>query len=571
VTTTHPNVVHQNGTEILYFSSNRQGGKGGMDIWYTTREIKSNANDFTLPINSGSEINTLGDEITPNYDFLDGTLYFASNGQITIGGFDIFKAKGARTNWAKVENMGRPLNSPSDDFSYVRTSSGKGGFLVSNRKFDLLKPTTTDEDIFYFQYAEPVRYWVARGEVYDKDTKNPLSNVEVALYEVAPNGQKKFISTVDSPSGNYDFAVEKSKKYFLEATKEGYLPNTYEFDTRDYLNFTDFGAPIYLESTKVASAPVEVKKEQMKTVAEKQKDNSPVPVSSSAKVVPAAETAKTTITDNPVPPVTTNETTASTKVAESVKVETSDKVAVTKVAPAAETVRPAKTENPVAANKAETTSPTTAAESTKAETNEDTKKVTSTKVIPAAEIAKTPKTENPVAAANTAETATPIKAAESAKEDNKTAAKVTPASEMVKSEGNKQSIPVTTPAKSEKIRNADAKEVSPGIPYVSRGRSKDDNLKILTEAPRKSGIYYKIQLAALVKYNSKQPGYVKAAELGRIDTEYIVDLMLYRVLLADFDSLNQARSMLSKVKTYKEFKDAFIVEYNDGERIGMAR
>jgi hypothetical protein len=64
VTTTHPFVVHDGNTEVLYFSTNRNGGLGGMDIWYTTREINSTANDFTLPINAGSRVNTIGDDIS---------------------------------------------------------------------------------------------------------------------------------------------------------------------------------------------------------------------------------------------------------------------------------------------------------------------------------------------------------------------------------------------------------------------------------------------------------------------------------------------------------------------------
>jgi hypothetical protein len=109
VSTTQPNVVVDGNTEILYFASNRSGGMGGMDIWYTTRETNSNANDFTLPINAGSRINTKADEITPFYDKIEGNLYFASNGGISIGGMDIFKVKGAKSQWQAAENVGTRL------------------------------------------------------------------------------------------------------------------------------------------------------------------------------------------------------------------------------------------------------------------------------------------------------------------------------------------------------------------------------------------------------------------------------------------------------------------------------
>ncbi|MFQ5448504.1 MAG: tetratricopeptide repeat protein, partial [Saprospiraceae bacterium] len=247
VTTTHPYVVHDRGTEVLYFASNRSGGMGGMDIWYTTREIKSNANDFTLPINAGSRINTLGDEITPYYDQLEGKLYFASNGQISMGGFDIFSIMGARSNWEKAENVGTPLNSPADDFFFIKTTTGKGGFFVSNRTFGMEKITTTDEDIFAFTYKTPGHQWFAKGDIYNKASDRRIGNVEVALYELMPTGEKRYISKIMSTDGKYDFAVEPSKKYYLEAVKEGFSAGTYEFDTYDFATYADFGAPLYLD------------------------------------------------------------------------------------------------------------------------------------------------------------------------------------------------------------------------------------------------------------------------------------------------------------------------------------
>ena len=247
VTTTHPFVVHDGGTEVLYFASNRSGGMGGMDIWYTTREIKSNANDFTLPINAGSRINTIGDEITPYYDQLEGKLYFASNGQISMGGFDIFSIKGARSNWEKTENVGTPLNSPADDFSFIKTSTGKGGFFVSNRTFGMEKIATTDEDIFAFTYKTPERQWLAKGEVLNKSSKQAMNNVEVALYEIMGTGQKRYISKIVSDDGAYDFALEPSRKYYIEALKEGFSAGTYEFDTYDFATYTDFGGNLYMD------------------------------------------------------------------------------------------------------------------------------------------------------------------------------------------------------------------------------------------------------------------------------------------------------------------------------------
>ncbi|TAK44502.1 MAG: hypothetical protein EPO28_04820 [Saprospiraceae bacterium] len=74
-----------------------------------------------------------------------------------------------------------PLNSPADDFFFVKTQTGKGGFFVSNRAFEMEKVTTTHEDIFHFEYTKPVRQWVAKGEVLDKNSQEPVAGVEIAL------------------------------------------------------------------------------------------------------------------------------------------------------------------------------------------------------------------------------------------------------------------------------------------------------------------------------------------------------------------------------------------------------
>ncbi|RME95017.1 MAG: outer membrane peptidoglycan-associated protein, partial [Bacteroidetes bacterium] len=85
--TTMPQVVHQAGQEYLFFASNRDGGRGGMDIWYAARDLGLDNNDFTFPVNLGPSVNTLGDELTPYYLTDEGVLYFSSNGHPGMGGF----------------------------------------------------------------------------------------------------------------------------------------------------------------------------------------------------------------------------------------------------------------------------------------------------------------------------------------------------------------------------------------------------------------------------------------------------------------------------------------------------
>ena len=232
-TSTHPYTVHQGNTEILYFASNREGGKGGMDIWYMTRDLRSDDIDFTFPINCGSKINSKGDEISPFYDQEAGEIYFSSNGQATIGGYDIFKATGNKSDWEMPDNVGMPLNSSADDFFFVRTPSRKGGFFASNRLFGAEKISTTDEDIFSFTDTDAAPKVIVKGNVTDEKTGENLTGIMVSLSQYLEGGRKQFMANKRFDDGKYYFEVLPGAEYEIEAQREGYLPKTYVFSTRE--------------------------------------------------------------------------------------------------------------------------------------------------------------------------------------------------------------------------------------------------------------------------------------------------------------------------------------------------
>jgi hypothetical protein len=225
-TNTQPCVVHTDNKETIYFSSNRPGGKGGMDIWYSSRDLNSSSMDFTFPKNLGSRMNTSGDEITPFYDDESSTLYFSSNGHIGYGGFDIYQAQGSQFDWEKPVNMGKPVNSPQDDRYFIFERTPESGFLVSNRKSDLSKLTTTDEDIFHF--GEDIRELSIKGKLQDSE-KNALSGVKITLYEVSSNGQKRIIAS-QSADNKYQFPLVENKAYVLEASKDMYTSSIHSFE-----------------------------------------------------------------------------------------------------------------------------------------------------------------------------------------------------------------------------------------------------------------------------------------------------------------------------------------------------
>lgn len=139
---------------VLYFSSDRPGGYGKSDIWYS---ILKNGK-FNEPVNLGSIINTPGDEITPFYHAETGTLYFSSDWHAGIGGFDIFKSKGALSEWAVPINVGIPLNSTANDMYFTINEIDNDGYFTSNRHGSMfIKGETCCNDIFSYIWTEKLQ------------------------------------------------------------------------------------------------------------------------------------------------------------------------------------------------------------------------------------------------------------------------------------------------------------------------------------------------------------------------------------------------------------------------------
>ncbi len=118
--------------KTMYFSSNRDGGEGGYDIWCVT--YNQRAKSWGEPFNLGPTINTDKDEMFPYINIHNGMLYFSSNGHLGMGGLDVFMVEGSGTEWTIPENLRAPLNSGGDDFGMTFDNTNPDhGFFTSNR------------------------------------------------------------------------------------------------------------------------------------------------------------------------------------------------------------------------------------------------------------------------------------------------------------------------------------------------------------------------------------------------------------------------------------------------------
>jgi len=209
--------------KTLYFSSNRPGGKGGMDIW------KADINDqgFTSNIqNLGNMINSIDDEISPFYHNVTNTLFFASKGHIGFGGMDIFKSNWNEDNesFEQVLNVGAPINSSRDDTYYILDDESDVGYITSDREFCNECDTVYNlkqfcNQVYQIKVAEI--NFLLKGFVYNEDTGEPIPNATIEVKDISFKWEH--FSLVTDENGYYEQVLIPEVELFLKATKDEYF------------------------------------------------------------------------------------------------------------------------------------------------------------------------------------------------------------------------------------------------------------------------------------------------------------------------------------------------------------
>jgi flagellar motor protein MotB/tetratricopeptide (TPR) repeat protein len=200
---------------MLIFSSNRPGGFGGKDLWYSVLNKKGT---WTNPVNLGKGINTGGDEMSPFIHFDGKTLYFASDGRPGMGGLDIYITRMKKdTTWNEPQNLGYPINSASDEMGLVIDAGGKRAYFSSKRE------NVNGKDIFYFDLDESVRpdpVSYLKGKVADRETGKLLK----ADYELINLSTRKVtLRNSTDEDGNFLVCLPSGYNYGINVSKPGYL------------------------------------------------------------------------------------------------------------------------------------------------------------------------------------------------------------------------------------------------------------------------------------------------------------------------------------------------------------
>ncbi len=200
--------------KILYFESTMEGGLGGVDIWKVDLGSRSK---LGTPKNLGKSINTKGNEINP-YISSQGDLYYSTNRNFGMGGYDILKAFKKQGKW-RVKILKYPINSVSNDvaISFVRGSTK--GFVVSDRGTGL-----SNYDVFTFETAVNT----IDGTIYDSDSKKQINDVSLIYNDKS--------GVVQSQNTTHDgrFCFEKISSGKLTIHKEGYVGYTLKIKRIDF-------------------------------------------------------------------------------------------------------------------------------------------------------------------------------------------------------------------------------------------------------------------------------------------------------------------------------------------------
>lgn len=226
--------------EVLYFVSDREGGKGGLDIWYC--EWNPKKNEWKKPKNAGSKINTKLGEMSPNYNFEQKALYFSSQGWPGLGGYDVFKTLGELKTWTTPVNMGYPINTNVDETFFVLGKNKDEGYFVSNRIGSVaLKNPTCCDDIYLYKEKHYLRLGI-KGAVYElvEGENDQIDSIKsrsitlslVLLDDSIEGGEMVIKSILPNDKGEYFFTLESGKEYNLKARGDNFFNKDFGIDTR---------------------------------------------------------------------------------------------------------------------------------------------------------------------------------------------------------------------------------------------------------------------------------------------------------------------------------------------------
>ena len=210
----HPTLNQSDDT--LYFASDRIGGFGLSDIYFSTRDEDG---EWQAALNAGPIINTRQNELSPFYHHKSGVLYFSSNGHIlNFGEFDIFKTRKLNKVWTSPKNIGPLVNGPGSEFYFTIDSKSENLFYSRSAENNM-----DNLDLYSFPLpmeAQPGATTRLAGTVSDTESGTPITGIVSVIdldngIEVAP----QFLR----PDGSFEFKLINNNHYLVVVQGENFF------------------------------------------------------------------------------------------------------------------------------------------------------------------------------------------------------------------------------------------------------------------------------------------------------------------------------------------------------------
>lgn len=250
----NPYLCHLNGSDVMFFSSNR-GGEGGFDIFYS---ILDESGQPIQTFNLGPVINSSGNEVTPFYDVESNRLYYSSDGLIGFGELDVFYVEGdLNEGWSKPQNIGKSINTGGDEYYFTLIGPNKQVFVASNRPGGKnLNGGTCCDDIY--RSGKGGLDGIPKGEpeftvllnVYDKGSKGELQNCNISVVNAKTN---ELLESSISMQGTLLYVTLKGYSDFnIRIDKESYEAKNLKVSSLGYTPGDTLYNDVYMTHTLTA-------------------------------------------------------------------------------------------------------------------------------------------------------------------------------------------------------------------------------------------------------------------------------------------------------------------------------
>ncbi|MFH2143732.1 MAG: hypothetical protein ABIJ97_15010 [Bacteroidota bacterium] len=226
----------------VYFSSNREGGFGGKDLYRIT---KMPDGSWSKAQNLGGALNTPYDEDAP-FIHPDGiTLFFSSQGHRNMGGFDIFMTRKEGNNWTAPENMGYPINTVDDDIYFVLSANGKHGYFSSTKSGGY-----GGSDIYVVDMpGDENNFLILKGTITTSEPEHMKLSATITVIDYETK-ELQGIYRTNKKTGKYTLVILPRKRYKVIVESDGYHSFIDELDLREKLHIEDLFKNINLKQQK---------------------------------------------------------------------------------------------------------------------------------------------------------------------------------------------------------------------------------------------------------------------------------------------------------------------------------